>query len=206
MKETVLTLTLPQPPVNVREVLRYMGCREATDEMCGLVDACVAMAAHAFDFRLCYATFPVTVSEDTVDLGFTCVHSHALAVNLKDCTRAVIFGATVGLEIDRLITKHGRLSPAKGLCLQALGAERIEALCDAFCEELAAREAENGCEIRPRFSPGYGDLPLPLQKDLFAVLDCSRRIGLTLNDSLLMSPTKSVTAMVGIKTRKEEPR
>ena len=77
---------------------------------------------------------------------------------------------------------------------QAIGAERIESLCDAFCAE---REAE-GLRLRPRFSPGYGDLPLELQRDLFRGLDCSRKIGLTLNESLLMSPSKSVTAIAGI--------
>lgn len=53
--------------------------------------------------------------------------------------------------------------------------------------------------LKPRFSAGYGDLPLEVQKDIFRVLDCPRKIGLTLNDSLLMSPTKSVTAIVGIE-------
>jgi len=52
--------------------------------------------------------------------------------------------------------------------------------------------------LKPRFSPGYGDLPLETQREIFDVLDCSRRIGLMLNDSLLMSPTKSVTAFVGV--------
>ena len=53
-------------------------------------------------------------------------------------------------------------------------------------------------QLRPRFSPGYGDLPLELQKDVFRVLDCPRKIGLSLNESLLMSPSKSVTAIIGI--------
>ena len=52
--------------------------------------------------------------------------------------------------------------------------------------------------LPPRFSPGYGDLPLSLQRDIFRVLDCPRKIGLTLNESLLMSPSKSVTAIVGL--------
>ena len=52
--------------------------------------------------------------------------------------------------------------------------------------------------LRPRFSAGYGDLSLSVQKDIFSVLDCARKIGLTLNDSLIMSPSKSVTAVVGI--------
>ena len=48
----------------------------------------------------------------------------------------------------------------------------------------------------------YGDLPLEMQKDIFNVLDCSKRIGLTLNESLLMSPSKSVTAIIGISKDK----
>ena len=96
--------------------------------------------------------------------------------------------------------RYTSLSPAKALFFQAIGAERIESLCDTFCAELK----ENGLQLRPRFSPGYGDLPLDLQKDLFRVLDCSRKIGLTLNESLLMSPSKSVTAIIGIGGRAEE--
>ena len=79
---------------------------------------------------------------------------------------------------------------------QALGAERIESLCDTFCNDM---NNELGVRLKPRFSAGYGDLPLEVQKDIFRVLDCPRKIGLTLNDSLLMSPTKSVTAIVGIE-------
>ena len=82
--------------------------------------------------------------------------------------------------------------------LQAIGAERIEALCDVFCEKIRLDAESAGLFPRPRFSPGYGDFPLELQKDIFRVLDCSRKIGLTLNESLLMSPSKSVTAVIGL--------
>lgn len=61
-----------------------------------------------------------------------------------------------------------------------------------------------GGDTRPRFSPGYGDLPLALQRDIFHALDCARKIGLTLNDSLMMSPAKSVTAIIGITDRAGE--
>ena len=115
-------------------------------------------------------------------------------IALADCIN-ILFAATVGVEIDRLIGKYGRLSPTKALLFQAIGAERIEALCDAFCADIK-KEYNTGLE--PRFSPGYGDLPLSAQKNIFAVLDPERRIGLTLNSSLLMSPSKSVTAFVGL--------
>ena len=104
----------------------------------------------------------------------------------------------MGLGIDRLINKYGRITPSRAVCLQAIGAERIEALCDEFCKDIAQKYAESCRKLRPRFSPGYGDLPLSLQRDILNLLSSEKRIGLTLNESLLMSPTKSVTAIVGI--------
>ena len=83
--------------------------------------------------------------------------------------------------------------------MQALGAERIESLCDAFCRETAQELTRQGKTLLPRVSPGYGDIPLTMQKELFALLDCPRKIGLTLSDQLIMSPSKSVTALAGIK-------
>ena len=78
---------------------------------------------------------------------------------------------------------------------QAIGAERIEAVCDCFCDEI---KKEFVCSLKPRFSPGYGDLSLETQKQLFSILDCERQLGISLNSSLLMSPSKSVTAFVGL--------
>jgi len=109
----------------------------------------------------------------------------------------VVFGATVGLELDRLIARYSRISPVKALFYQSIGAERIESLCDAFCDEMEPLYAPG--RTKPRYSPGYGDLPLDVQKAFFAVLDCPRKIGLTLNESMLMSPSKSVTAIIGIQ-------
>ena len=84
---------------------------------------------------------------------------------------------------------------------QAIGAERIEALCDAFCDDISK---EYNIAIKPRFSPGYGDLPLECQKDIFAVISPEKHIGLTLTDSMLMSPSKSVTAIVGLGGKEKQ--
>ena len=133
----------------------------------------------------------------TVDFGFFKVVSQSLSKNLLGCKRAIIFAATAGFEIDRLITRHSRLSPARALMLSALGSERAEALCDAFSHDMKNTYGTT----RPRFSAGYGDLPLSLQKDIFKLLNPSAKIGLSLSESLLMSPTKSVTAFIGIEDR-----
>ena len=89
-------------------------------------------------------------------------------------------------------------APASALLCQAIGAERIEALCDAFTDWLEAEVSPRGLFLRPRFSPGYGDLPLTLQREILRALDSPRTLGITLNRSLLMSPSKSVTAIIGL--------
>ena len=185
------------PSVNVREVLRYSGCDKATPEVEKLLKECVDETQGIFCGKVVYAEFPAKKTEDGLDLGFARTNSRDLAKNLDGCEHAVVFCATVGHGIDRLIRKYSVVSPAKAVVFQGLGAERIEALCDLFCAELEA----NGLTTRPRFSPGYGDLPLEIQKDIFRALDCPKHIGATLNESLLISPTKSVSAVVGLKKR-----
>ncbi len=195
--------TISAPPFCEREALRFAGCREADAETTALLAACFEEVKEQLHYRVCFAEVPVTIAGDVCDFGAFRLCSRALAKTLDGCERSVLFGATLGVEIDRLIAKYGRLSPAKALMLQAIGAERIESLCDAFCVQY--REA-CGEALTMRFSPGYGDLPLSAQRELFAALDLPRKIGLTLNDSLIMSPTKSVTAIVGVGAKAPVPK
>ena len=183
---TVYVKSYNEPSINKREVLRYAGCADSTDEIASLIDECITEAKGVLSYKVCYSIF--AKDEKSV--------SAALDKNLQGCSRVILFAATIGLPLDRLIMKYSRVSPTKALILQAFGAERIESLCDIFCNDM---KTELGAELKPRFSPGYGDLSIEIQRDIFRVLDCPRQIGLTLNESLLMSPTKSVTAIVGIK-------
>ncbi|MBO4343323.1 MAG: Vitamin B12 dependent methionine synthase activation subunit [Clostridia bacterium] len=191
----VFTKFYENPPVDRKEVLRYAGCRDEEAVFGKLLDECIAEAEEGLSLKVCYSVFDVKIRAELCDFGAFSVKSKDLAENLKDCKRAVVFAATAGVGIDRLIAKYGSLAPSKAVMLQALGAERIEALCDAFCGDI---KKEMNCETKPRFSPGYGDLDLSSQKDIFSVLNCEKHIGLTLNDSMLMSPSKSVTAIMGI--------
>ena len=186
------------PPVNRREILRYAGVKAETPELTLLLEEALTEAAPLLSGKVCWREFSIRRQKDGLDLGFTKTHSAALQRNLNGCQQIVVFAATLGLGFDRLLARYGRLSPAKALLLQAIGAERIEGLCDVFCEQIRAEAQAAGLSPAPRFSPGYGDFPLAVQRDIFRVLDCPRKIGLTLNESLLMSPSKSVTAVMGL--------
>ena len=53
-----------------------------------------------------------------------------------------------------------------------------------------------------RYVRGIGDLALENQKGVFEVLHPSKYIGLSLMDTMIMSPEKSVTAIIGIREGK----
>lgn len=190
------------PPVIRREILRYAGVRGEAKEVEELLDSCLRELDGQLSYKACYCTVAMEGPFYETELGRALRDSKTAKDRLKDCTHAILFAATVGLGLDRLIARYAVVSPAKALLFQAIGAERIESLCDLFCADLAKEAEERGKLLRPRFSPGYGDLPLTLQKELFRLLDCPRRIGLSLGDSLLMTPTKSVTALMGVKKQK----
>ena len=191
----------PEPQIRRSEILRYAGAKEASAELSALLEDALEEARSILSYKVCWQVFPIVSTETGLDLGFAETQSTVLKNHLLHCTQAVVFGATVGLGLDRLIARYGRVSPARALMLQAIGAERIEALCNAFQEEIRQDAAARQLHAASRFSPGYGDLPLELQRDIFHTLNCSSRIGLNLNESLIMTPSKSVTAIIGIGSR-----
>lgn len=194
----VFVKNYPTPELNRREMLRYAGVKNEQLQINNLLSECLHEVEDKFTYKVCYIKLDLSFHDGLIDFGSFSTVSKSLEKNLHGCKSAILFAATIGQKIDRLIAKYSNISPSKALMLQAIGAERIEALCDLFNRELATEHSALGEKTRPRFSPGYGDLPLEVQRDVFAVLDCPRRIGLTLNENLLMSPSKSVTAIIGI--------
>ena len=201
MNNTIFTKTFPMPPFDRKEILRYASVRETDAQTEELLCSCLDEIKDKLTYKVCYITLPVSVNGDTVDLSFKKVTSASLGRNLAHCKSYVLFAATIGLECDRLISRYASLSPSRALMFQAIGAERIESLCNLFCKEIKETVKKDGKFTVARFSPGYGDFPLEIQKDFFTVLDPSKRIGLCLNESLIMSPSKSVTAIMGISEK-----
>ena len=186
--------TYSEPVIDKNEVLRYAGIKDVENANLPLYDEVLKELDGKLSYKVCCVEAQVKITGKICDFGFFKAESEKLSQNLDGCKKVILFAATLGVEIDRLIAKYGALSPAKALILDAFGNERIEALCNTFCNELK----ENNLTLKPRFSPGYGDLAIEVQKEIFSVLGCQKKIGLTLNDSMLMSPSKSVTAFVGI--------
>ena len=186
------------PAWNRGEIARYARADVNDARIAALIEDCIRESEPVLDYRVCYTVEPIQRPGAVLSFGGITTQSSVIAKAVNGCERLVLFAATVGAPFDRLIAKYSRLEPSKALILQALGAERIESLCDAFCERMNEALQPEGKTLRTRVSPGYGDIPLTMQRDIFRILDCERKIGLTLNESLMMSPSKSVTAVAGI--------
>ncbi len=190
MKPLVTVKLYEELPFDYDEIKRYAG--SCDDSILPIIKECAEEIKGRLSNRVCFARLDIS------ELEKFCNGSCDLSKNLNGCSEGVLFAATVGLEIDRLIARYSRVSPSKALVFQAIGAERIESLCNAFNDDIKREALSRGLFARSRFSPGYGDFSIAAQKDIFLMLDCPRRIGLTLNDSLVMSPSKSVTAVIGL--------
>ena len=201
--ELILGERLSLPEVSRTALLRYLRAGDATEALASLMEECIREAEDCLDPRVCFRYFPIRVNGNSLDLGFATVESASLSRHLAGCEEIVLLAVTLGLGIDRLVARYSRVSPARALCLQALGTERVECLCDLACSYFET-ERFAGFETQSRFSPGYGDLSLSLQTEIIRALDCPRQIGLSLRESLLMTPTKSVTAIVGLRKKEKE--
>lgn len=187
-------LTFNEPLVDKKEILRYMGCKIPDDNILSLLEECLTEAMPTLSYAVSYSVYPIKYKKD--------ISSDGLLKHLSDSDEIIIFAATIGVGIDRLISKYSRISPTKAVTFQAIGTERIEALCDAFCEEMKKKYK---C-ITNRFSPGYSDWDIKDQKLIISVTDATKNLGICLNDSFLMSPSKSVTAVIGIKNTETEEK
>lgn len=201
MSNIIYTKEFLAPPIDRREAQRYAGASTENEESARILDECIDIAKNSFVYKVCYREFAICEDSGMLDLGFCSIKSETLKKNLLGCERIILFAATVGFEIDRLVARYLPLSPAKAAMLDALGSERVEALCDAFAGEVKKDAKERGFISRPRVSAGYGDIPLSMQRDMFAFLDCNRKIGISLGENLLMSPSKSVTAIIGLQEK-----
>ncbi len=185
-------------PLNEREVFRYMSCKFPDEQTKKLFSRCISECESVLSYKACFCEFPLVFSGDEIDLGFAKTKSKSLSVNLRGCVKVILFAATIGHGMDRLIKAQSLVSPAKAVCLQAIGSERVESLCDTLNDELKEQYKKQGFNLKPRFSPGYGDLPLSLQREIFSALNCRKLLGISLGENLMMTPSKSVTAIIGV--------
>lgn len=181
--------------LNISEALRYLGVREDPDDT---LHAQMSALAQELQNRIT-PRFTWTLAE----VSALALPGNTAAKMVADCKQAAILVCTLGAEFDLWMKQLSARDMAHAVMLDALGSAWVESGCDAAEDAICTRFP--GMHLTDRFSPGYGDLPLDVQPRLMALAGANR-IGVTLTDSMLMNPQKSVTAIVGIADRPQMAR
>ena len=133
-----------------------------------------------------------------IDLGYTRLESKDLYKNLSGCIQVYTLAVTLGLQIDRTIARLAVSSPGKAFAVDALASAYAESAADAL-SKIFREELSDDATLCPRFSPGYGDVPLTIQTTVLEALEATKHTGITLGTNLLMTPRKSITAFQGVR-------
>ena len=187
------TLPLEKPEtVDLEQAARYMGARGGPDAATrALLERWAAPLLAAAAPRAVWLRAPVSALEDLWQ-------GKDIARHLAGCGEAVLLAVTLGPGVDAQIRRAGVGDVAAGAASDALASALAEQVCDAAEAALRQLAAGENLYLTGRFSPGYGDWPIQVQPELARLLDTPRRIGLCVTDSFLMTPRKSVTAVLGL--------
>ena len=109
--------------------------------------------------------------------------------------RVALLAVTLGFGVDRLLEREKRRGIADAYLLDAVASAMAEAAADAV--DRAIRAEYPSVVFGRRFSPGYGSLPLSVNTPLLSLLDADKRLGIRQSESLLLHPTKTITAILG---------
>jgi len=194
--------------VNIEEAYRYIGCRgipkgETLNDLQNAAELIEENAKPRVVFKICDI-----VRDNGISLSDTCLKLEGQAVDalLHDSDKCIIFCATIGSDIDPLLRKWQIKDITFASMLDACASSAVESLCNNIENELSEEYTSQGCYLTDRFSPGYGDLSISIQKNFCAVLDTSRKIGVSVSESGIMIPRKSVTALIGISNKEQKHR
>lgn len=187
--------------MNKNEVFRYLGYRgqEIDDFTNSETDAMIELCENIVKTKFIYKIFDVSVKDkiylknSELILDGTDIYNH-----LKEAKKCAVLACTLGAEAERELLKLSKTNLLRSVIFDAVCTARIEETADECEEKIKEYAKENGYFTNFRYSPGYGDFPLDMQKSLISALEAEKRIGLTVTDNFLMIPRKSVTAVIGL--------
>ncbi|MBQ9412433.1 MAG: methionine synthase [Oscillospiraceae bacterium] len=192
--------------VDLREALRYLRASPEDEFTQRLVRETAETLESSLHPRWLYRLFDVKPEPEGVALGETgLVLPGRLATGmLQECRRAAVLVCTLGVAFDRLLRAAEVRDMARAVVLDACGSSYVESGCLDAEAEIAAQSPER--YRTDRFSPGYGDLPLELQDGLITLTGADKVLGVYANASHLLTPSKTVTAVVGLSDRPQGAR
>lgn len=182
------------------ETKRYAGLQKADFNQQLIDEACLEAQLliqpkgiwHIYDYE---ADRQILHASDTSSLV---LQGDSIGRHLRDCCKVIVMSATVGEAIEDQVTKcfeEGRYSFS--VLLDAAATTAVEQVADAMEKTIQNEVKRQGFAMKWRFSPGYGDWPIQQQPDILRLAQ-GADIGISLTESLMLMPRKSITAVIGL--------
>jgi len=194
--------------ISNKEILRYLGYRNsaANERVSSIIAELIGLFSENVTPKSVYGVWDCHIDSSTLTIGNITFNSKNLCGHLADCQSIVLLAATFGTQADALIRRFSVQDMEKAVIAQAVCAAMIEAYCDSIIEKIESdlSQMKEFISLYPttRFSPGYGDFDIAHQKDILNILNCSR-IGLALTEGYMLTPAKSLTAVIGLSKEKK---
>lgn len=188
--------------INRDEILRYLGYRnQVIDENTErLMEECIGEIRSIAKVRFVYKFFEIYREDGKLFLKNCVINfdSKDILRHLEKSESCAMMAVTLGSAVDSRIRYYEKVDMVKALILDSCATTAVEEVCDNVCEAIEKKTKAEGMVLTERFSPGYGDLRLDIQKDFIRVLEADKVIGLTASSNSILMPRKSVTAVVGL--------
>lgn len=194
--------------VDKSEVLRYLGHngQEIDNDLNFKINQCIKETKNEIDTKYVYQIYDIKndLNLNTVQFENTnlILKSKDISELLRDCDKCVLMCATLGFNIEKNIRRYSYNNLTKGIIIDACATTSIEEVCDLVQDSILDKVAKDGKSLTMRYSPGYGDLDISANRDILNVLDAHRKIGVTVTNTGIMIPRKSVVALIGITNEK----
>lgn len=185
------------------EISSFMGLTEIPDEpFNSMIDVALDLLAENKNIEGGFVLMPVediVLKDGTIKVGEQTFETGKMISSfLKKSQYAALFTCTAGLEVE----KHSERFKNEGDFVQSYvidsaGSLLVEGAMDLIYEELKRLAALKDLNITNRYSPGYCDWKVVDQQKLFSMLP-EQFCNISLSESSLMSPVKSISGIVGI--------
>ena len=186
--------------INQTEALRYLGYGNNTpdEKIQEIIDDCEQELLKVITPRFLYRRFNITRDGENIipDNCRLTLKGKDINSHLIDCNSIILMCATLSDGVDKLIRISQIKDMTSAVIIDSLASAAVEYLCNQVEKEIR-NEFPNLYQTW-RYSPGYGDLPIEIQHDFLDALNAQKEIGLCVNESDILIPRKSVTAIIGL--------
>lgn len=182
----------------IKDALGYLGAKgEEREAATTLLKKLLSEHSSVFSPRLVTAFFHVKTDEPAVTFEDSeiVLPGESIRRHFMGATEGLFSAFTLGISFDKRVRELSLSRPSESVALNALGSAYAERKADEMLKEVRLEKEKEGFRTNFRFCPGYGDLPLAVNREIATALNANKRIGLTVTEEGLLLPVKSIVGV-----------